>query len=296
MIVEESRVQALVSLYSSVKDMLLQANGLRLLFLGMLLASLCVMLPLFFISTGVTRFALGLLAVLVSVVLLAAEMVEDRRLLSITSVMLSLERELKSHVAEYLGGRSSNRDNPGEDGGVALPMEILSAGDTSNPGLPKMSDGTWLAGIFGLSTYAVLIPMALALSSSLDGSLLTGGVFIVFLALLLLYCGFLVYVLSSGRGWSMRVRGAGELAAKNEAAKVGWRATGATLAFLGPTYCYILLRPQVADALSSFVTKAENVGYNTWFWILLAFSAGLVMLLVSLAWRGTAQSSAGKSK
>ncbi len=291
MIVEESRVQALVSLYASVKDMLLQANSLRLLFLGMLLASLCIIAPLFFISTGATRFMLALLAVLISIVLLAAEMVEDRRLLSVTAVMLSLERELKNHVAEYLGARSNNnRTNSHGGAEIPLPMETLSLGRDQNPGLPKVSDGTWLAGVFGVGTYAVTIPMTLVLASSLDGSLLTGGIFFAFLVLLLAFSALLVYVLFSGRKWDMKVKGAGDLEAKNEAAKVGWRATGAILAFLGPAYCYALLQPQVTNAMRDFVDKASKIGSDTWFWVLLAFSAGLVMLVVSMAWRSTSSS------
>jgi hypothetical protein len=156
MIVEESRLQALTSLYSTTKDMFLQTNSHRLWCLALLVAALILLSVLFFRLDGPVKSMVALAATVVSFTLLLSELYLSRRLSLTRAVLVNIERELSQHIAKFVGQDRASEESQDRAGGL-WPLTLMTGG-VQGSSLVSTDSRNWIVFIHGLVAYAVTIP------------------------------------------------------------------------------------------------------------------------------------------
>ncbi len=295
MIIEESRLQALTSLYSTTKDLFLQSNSHRLWCLVLLVSSLVVLSLLFYLAEGPIRSVMAVAATLVSFSLLIGELHLNRRLSLTRSVLANLEKELACHISDYLGrpvaegrrklGRRTGDSAPAAASTVLWPVSLMSTPGIEGSSLASTDSRNWILFIHGLATFAVLVPLGAQVLATGEVDLLSSFMTLTFLLALLVYSIFFVYVVASEQKLSGLVLGKAESSARDQSRKMAWRSVGAIVAVVGPLFCYALLGSKALEMADYLRGAIMGKGSGLGFWVPVALSAGLIMLFVSLFWR-----------
>lgn len=303
MIVEESRLQALTSLYGTTKDMFLQTNSHRLLCLVFLVSSLVLLSILFFQASGLVQSMISLAAVMVSFTLLVSELYLSRRLSLTRSVLINIEKELSGHITEYLGQASRlNNRNSHRDNGNNRTNNPIGVGESTSPGtnlwplslmsgkikgssLVSSDSRNWIIFIHGLAAFAVMIPLGTQILRLAEIDFFSSALTLAFLTGLMAFSILFVYVVASERKLEVLILGSSKDQAKDESRKMVWRSLGAVMAVVGPFCCYAALNSNTANMVERVWEVVRGAGSEGGFWAPVVLAGGVFMMLISLLWR-----------
>ncbi len=300
MIVEESRLQALSSLYATTKDLFLQTNSHRLWCMALLVGSLILLGVFFFQTEGLVRLMIGLAVALVSFTLLVSELFLSRRLYLTRSVLVRIERELSGHITEYLGRKaarnnhskkiiSTEGENPrssgNEDGNEMLwPVSLMSTGSKSSS-LVAADSSNWIIFIHGLAGFGIMVTLGVEIIHSVEVGLFSSILTLSYLVGVLAFSAFFVYVVASERHLQEIVLGKSENEARDQSKRMVWQALGAVLVVMGPFLCYAGMNSKTGNMIEEVWQALGSVGTETTFWAPVLLAAGLFMIFISLIWR-----------